>query len=114
MNRNYILAETVNGKAGPQEWEVQSLTPKTRALLDAVAAFFLWHFGVPPVLTSIVRPDGIHSCNRAFDVRTWDFTKEQIAKTAEFANRSFPYPGHPTCLPHDSGHGFHLHFQSPE
>jgi len=75
------------------------------------------HYGMPFVITSLYRIDspGVHGTLplRGIDVRCRE--KELAVPIVEFVNSRWQYdPDRPKrlcCMAHDTGQGFHLHFQ---
>ena len=63
---------------------------------------------------------GVHGDGRGCDVRSWDFTPEQVAEIKFYINQGYNYGDgvHVTCLPHgDEDHppvsdaGMHIQLQ---
>ena len=92
-----------------------SLHPKLMKIISDVAWYAKEHFNIDITITSMIRPGdlGVHGDNRGCDIRSWDFTKEQIGEIKYKFNTDYPYGDgkHPTCLVHDTGQGIHFHFQ---
>lgn len=59
-------------------------------LLYPISAFYRRH-NLPCVITSIIRPDGIHKTGRAVDIRTRTMVPELVKLLAHRINELFPY-----------------------
>jgi hypothetical protein len=99
-----------------------SLHPKLMKIVTDVAWYCLENFDVEITITSMIRvgDPGVHGDGRGCDIRSYDFTPEQIATMKYYFNSQYPYGDgkHLTCLPHgDLEHppvstgGIHIHFQ---
>ena len=76
----------------------ESITPRLRGLILAVAGFIENRFGLDITITSLIREDGgVHQYGRGADIRTKSrdhvdiFTDYEIDEIVQFINREFPY-----------------------
>jgi hypothetical protein len=98
-----------------------SLHPKLKLIVCDVAWYCLDNFEVDVTITSMIRigDTGVHGDARGCDIRSWDFTPNQIEDIKSHFNNKYPYGDgrHLTCLPHgDAEHppissSYHIHLQ---
>jgi len=87
------------------------------ALYVVLLAAAHWHYtmtGSAMTITSLWRPDGIHKCFRAADVRTRQLYPLLVEQWENWINSVFQYHGAAGCrtaLVHDVGRGSHMHIQ---
>jgi hypothetical protein len=98
-----------------------SLHPKLRAIVTDLDWYCINSFVTEITITSMIRvgDKGVHGDGRGCDVRSWDFTSEQIAELKFYINQKYNYGDgvHVTCFPHgDAEHPpntgtYHIHLQ---
>jgi hypothetical protein len=93
-----------------------SLHPKLMAIVCDLAWYCKDNFEVDITVTSMIRigDKGVHGDNRGCDIRSWDFTPNQIEDIKAHFNNKYPYGDgkHLTVIFHDSGQGEHFHCQA--
>lgn len=111
-----------------QEWNSPELDPRLRGIVLAVAEFVWRNYKRSAVITSIWRSDAEqksiygedvkklspHQFWRGIDMRTRDYTQDEITGIIAFLNKNWPrVDGKPLVIYHDVGRGDHLHIQVP-
>lgn len=100
--------------------EFWMLHPRLRKILCDLDDFCINEFCIEITITSLIRKDNaksVHCYGRGSDVRSWDFSKEQIDAILEYINRLYPYGDgvHKTIMYHQVGDdSFHFHLQVRE
>lgn len=96
----------------------QELNPKLRGIVLDLASFCNYHFNKDIMVTSLFRLEdkrSVHAYGRGADIRSLDFTAEEIVKIKRYLNTTYIYdpqrPKKVTCLYHNVGLGNHLHLQ---
>jgi len=103
------------------EKEFWQLNPKLRMILTDTDYFCIKEFRKELFLTSLLRPkdkESVHACSRGADARSEEqdyFTKSEIYSLLQYVNSRYQYdfnrPQKKTVLHHETGQGWHLHFQ---
>lgn len=96
----------------------QELNPKLREIVLDLASFCSFHFNKDIIVTSLFRLEdkkSVHAYGRGADIRSLDFSAEEIAQIDTYLNTTYIYdpkrPNKLTCLYHNVGQGDHLHLQ---
>ena len=114
------------------EFNGQRINRKLRFMVNAIDNFCQYHFDNEITITHIIRNQeqqdsfyandpvyqrkswkSVHQYGRGVDLRSYDFTDDEIAKLCEFVNQVFPYGDgiHKACICHNVGRGKHIHVQ---
>ena len=113
--------------------EAARFDKRLRRIVFGVAGYVNYRWGKDITVTHILRSQwqqdqyysttpgylqspwkSVHQYGRGIDLRSRDFTKEQIAELADWVNENFPYDernSHSTLIYHNIGLGKHLHLQ---
>jgi len=100
-----------------EQWELKpKLHPRLRAVLTAVDAYSMFHFGKQVVVTSLVRKTSkksVHYWGRGADIRSWIYTPSEVQDIVQFVVENFPYEHarYKSAVFHSVGKGFHIHLQ---
>ena len=97
------------------QWRSPLLDNRLRFIVYALAGFIQNEYSKTITITSIYREGdpGTHGCWRAVDIRTWNYSDDEIADIINFINKSLPYGygAYKTSLYHNVGQGEHIHIQ---
>lgn len=92
--------------------------PKLRKILGDLEYKCMKDYKTEITITSLIREDDEHSVHyitfkRGADVRSYDFTSDQIDEILMYLNTEYPYGDqiHLTAICHDTGLGRHFHLQ---
>lgn len=112
------------------EFDWKKIKPKLIRLIELISLYVELKYKKNILITGLIRTQAeqdsiyknnpkykkkpwrsVHEFGRGGDLRSWTFTKEQIADIKKFANM-IPYrKGKNTCVVHNVGRGIHFHFQ---